>query len=297
MDLLSSELRQRRAAAASAAATAPAASATAADYTGEQQQRCVYAWGSGSNYQLGTGYDTASQEAPVRVEALQGVQATALAAAKYHSAALAEDGRVFTWGWGRGAPAAGPAEQLACCLLPARYCMAAALHLMKPLFAFNALCLLELHSVWRQQYASRMAAPLRSRSQSSDPLVKQLLSHFASPLSSRAGGRLGHPDFDIHSGQVAQILPRPVAALGRRVVVSLAAAKHHMLAATSAGEVFTWVRTDRRRLHWKLLSALCHDRRVVSYGLSVACLTTCACLQQMTAPPFATSAPSPTQYC
>lgn len=31
-----------------------------------------------------------------------------------------------------------------------------------------------------------------------------------------------------------------VSGLGRRVVVSVAAAKHHMLAATSSGELWSW---------------------------------------------------------
>jgi alpha-tubulin suppressor-like RCC1 family protein len=37
-----------------------------------------------------------------------------------------------------------------------------------------------------------------------------------------------------------QILPRQVLGLGRRVVVCVAAAKHHTLVATSAGEVFSF---------------------------------------------------------
>ncbi|WIA38637.1 hypothetical protein OEZ86_001947 [Tetradesmus obliquus] len=54
------------------------------------------------------------------------------------------------------------------------------------------------------------------------------------------GGRLGHADFHIHSGSSAQIFPRLVAGLGKRTVVAVAAAKHHTLVATSAGEVFSW---------------------------------------------------------
>jgi hypothetical protein len=50
----------------------------------------------------------------------------------------------------------------------------------------------------------------------------------------------GHEDSHIHSGDAAQIQPRPVSLLGKRVVVALAAAKHHMVVATSAGELFTW---------------------------------------------------------
>lgn len=39
---------------------------------------------------------------------------------------------------------------------------------------------------------------------------------------------------------ICQILPRQVLGLGRRVVVAVAAAKHHTLVATSAGEVFSF---------------------------------------------------------
>ncbi|KAJ8771751.1 hypothetical protein K2173_026928 [Erythroxylum novogranatense] len=55
------------------------------------------------------------------------------------------------------------------------------------------------------------------------------------------GGRLGHPDFDIHSGQAAVITPRLVTfGLGSRCVKAIAAAKHHTVLATEGGEVFTW---------------------------------------------------------
>ncbi|KAL6521240.1 hypothetical protein OROGR_017809 [Orobanche gracilis] len=55
------------------------------------------------------------------------------------------------------------------------------------------------------------------------------------------GGRLGHPEFDIHSGQAAVITPRQVTSgLGARRVKAIAAAKHHTVVATEGGEVFTW---------------------------------------------------------
>ncbi|CAN0913507.1 Inhibitor of Bruton tyrosine kinase [Linum grandiflorum] len=55
------------------------------------------------------------------------------------------------------------------------------------------------------------------------------------------GGRLGHPDFDIHSGQAAVITPRQVTSgIGSRHVRAIAAAKHHTVLATEGGEVFTW---------------------------------------------------------
>lgn len=50
----------------------------------------------------------------------------------------------------------------------------------------------------------------------------------------------GHADFDIHSGESATIVPRPVAALSRQVVVAVAAAKHHSAAITAEGDLYTW---------------------------------------------------------
>ncbi|MEW5312301.1 MAG: hypothetical protein WDW38_003944 [Sanguina aurantia] len=61
----------------------------------------VYSWGSGANYQLGTG-SMDFHEAPVRVDSLHQLCVVQLTAAKYHSAAVTADGRLFTWGWGRG---------------------------------------------------------------------------------------------------------------------------------------------------------------------------------------------------
>ncbi|KAK5772905.1 hypothetical protein PVK06_049207 [Gossypium arboreum] len=60
------------------------------------------------------------------------------------------------------------------------------------------------------------------------------------------GGRLGHPDFDIHSGQAAVITTHQVTfGLGARRVKAIAAAKHHTVVATEVGEVVTWGST-----HW-----------------------------------------------
>ncbi len=50
----------------------------------------------------------------------------------------------------------------------------------------------------------------------------------------------GHGGFDIHSGETATIVPRVVAGLLQHVVVAVAAAKHHSVALTAAGEVWTW---------------------------------------------------------
>ncbi|KAJ9179886.1 hypothetical protein P3X46_008200 [Hevea brasiliensis] len=115
----------------------------------------VFSWGSGANYQLGTG-NAHLQRLPCKVDALHGSFIKLVSAAKFHSVAVSARGEVYSWGFGRG-------------------------------------------------------------------------------------GRLGHPDFDIHSGQAAVITPRQVTSgLGSRRVKAIAAAKHHTVLAAESGEVFTW---------------------------------------------------------
>ncbi|KAK8963787.1 hypothetical protein KSP40_PGU011899 [Platanthera guangdongensis] len=115
----------------------------------------VYSWGSGTNYQLGTG-NAHIQKLPGKVDALNGAYIKIITASKFHSIAVGSNGKLYTWGFGRG-------------------------------------------------------------------------------------GRLGHPDFDVHSGQAAVITPRLVTSgLGSRRVKAVAAAKHHTVIATETGEVFTW---------------------------------------------------------
>ena len=49
----------------------------------------------------GTG-STSVATAPARLDALRRLRVTTVAAAKFHSVALIEDGRLFSWGFGRG---------------------------------------------------------------------------------------------------------------------------------------------------------------------------------------------------
>ena len=67
----------------------------------QQQAGLVYSWGNGANYQLGTGA-TGLQAGPVRLDALRKQLVVHIAAAKFHSAAVTQDGQLFTWGFGRG---------------------------------------------------------------------------------------------------------------------------------------------------------------------------------------------------
>ncbi|XP_060197497.1 uncharacterized protein LOC132626594 isoform X2 [Lycium barbarum] len=79
------------------------------------------------------------------------------------------------------------------------------------------------------------------------------------------GGRLGHPDFDIHSGQAAVITPRQViSGLGARRVKAVAAAKHHTVIATEAGEVFTWGSNREGQLGYTSVDTQPTPRRVSS---------------------------------
>lgn len=79
------------------------------------------------------------------------------------------------------------------------------------------------------------------------------------------GGRLGHPDFDIHSGQAAVITPRQVTSgLGARRVKAIAAAKHHTVAATEGGEVFTWGSNREGQLGYTSVDTQATPRRVSS---------------------------------
>eukprot|EP00198_Chlamydomonas_reinhardtii_P012428 XP_001701765.1 predicted protein [Chlamydomonas reinhardtii] len=63
------------------------------------------------------------------------------------------------------------------------------------------------------------------------PILERLLA---------AGANTAAADGESGCGEAALITPWQVSGLGRRQVVAVAAAKHHMLAATSAGELWSW---------------------------------------------------------
>ncbi|XP_042491592.1 uncharacterized protein LOC122071323 isoform X2 [Macadamia integrifolia] len=139
----------------------------------------VFSWGSGANYQLGTG-NAHIQKFPCKIDSLQGSSIKLISAAKFHSVAVGAHGELYTWGFGRG-------------------------------------------------------------------------------------GRLGHPDFDIHSGQAAVITPRQVSfGFGSRRVKAVAAAKHHTVIATEGGEVFTWGSNREGQLGYTSVDTQPTPRRVSS---------------------------------
>ena len=79
----------------------------------------VYTWGNGANYQLGSGA-VGLQLMPARLEALHGLSVRAVVAAKFHTAAITEDGQLFTWGFGRGGRL-GRSHHTAFCHILARH--------------------------------------------------------------------------------------------------------------------------------------------------------------------------------
>ena len=61
----------------------------------------VFSWGSGTNYQLGTG-NAHIQKVPCKIDALHGSYVKMTTAAKFHSVAVGSGGELYTWGFGRG---------------------------------------------------------------------------------------------------------------------------------------------------------------------------------------------------
>lgn len=61
----------------------------------------VFSWGSGANYQLGTG-NAHIQKLPCKVDSLHDSFIKLVSAAKFHSVAVSALGEVYTWGFGRG---------------------------------------------------------------------------------------------------------------------------------------------------------------------------------------------------
>lgn len=60
----------------------------------------VFSWGKGTSYQLGQGVSRASSNRPQKVKGLDGISITAVACGRMHSAAVTDDGNLYTWGSG-----------------------------------------------------------------------------------------------------------------------------------------------------------------------------------------------------
>ncbi|KAG7575888.1 Ankyrin repeat [Arabidopsis thaliana x Arabidopsis arenosa] len=88
------------------------------------------------------------------------------------------------------------------------------------------------------------------------------------------GGRLGHPEFDIHSGQAAVITPRQViSGLGSRRVKAVAAAKHHTVIATEGGDVYTWGSNREGQLGYTSVDTQATPRKVTSLKAKIVAVS------------------------
>jgi len=166
----------------------------------------VFSWGSGANYQLGTG-STGVALTPCRVEALHEEGVVQIASAKYHSAAVTADGRLLTWGFGRGGRLGHP----------------------------------ELH-IFRGDRAVITPQPVTSLGSKQVSMVAVAKHHCLLKTAqgevfswgSNRDGVLGY------TAQQGQATPRAVSALRGYHAVSVAAATRHSAAVTASGAIFTW---------------------------------------------------------
>ena len=172
----------------------------------------VFSWGNGSNYTLGTG-SLEVELAPSRVDTLHMHDVLQVGAAKFHSAAVTADGKLFTWGWGRGGRLGHPEKNI-------HAGSSAVIHprLVRSLFAGGKVV--------------RKVAVAKHHT---------LLTTSDGELFSMGGnrhGQLGHGRETAAAKSVAE--PKKVTALRACFVVDVAAANKHSVAVTSAGEVHTW---------------------------------------------------------
>ena len=223
----------------------------------------VFAWGSDATYALGIGTtseERAVEPLPARVEALHGRRITHLAAAKFHSCAIDEEGGLWTWGWGIGGRLGHPSSQFhagsSAIIYPrqvsglSRYRVAkvaAAKHhtlvctTSGELFSFGSNKYSQLgYSGVDTQSGPRRVCFFRCRISA----IAAANKHSAAVTSSgevftwgcNSLGQLGYGTFD----SMCSGTPRLVEALKGRKSVSVAASKRHSLVMTEDGEVFTF---------------------------------------------------------
>ena len=225
-----------------------------------ESQGHVFSWGNGSNYTLGTG-SLEVELAPTRVDALHMHDVEYVAAAKFHSAAVTADGKVYTWGWGRGGRLGHPEAHIhsgssavihpRCLVSLERYCVsriAVAKHhtllttTEGEVFSMGSNRYGQLgYSTVDTQPEPRKIAALRSMT-----IVRVAAANKHSVCVSSSGdvftwgtnscGQLGYGAFD----SISSSTPRVVDALKGRPVVECAAAKRHTVVLTIDGDVLTW---------------------------------------------------------
>jgi len=170
----------------------------------------VFSWGNGSNYTLGTG-SLEVELAPSRVDALHAHDVVRVGAAKFHSAVVTADGKLFTWGWGRGGRLGHPEPSI------------------------------HASAVIHPRLVASLAAGGKVVKEVALAKHHTLLTTADGELFSMGSnryGQLGHGRETAAAKSVA--VPKKVAALRSSFVVTTAAANKHSVAVTSTGEVYTW---------------------------------------------------------
>ncbi|KAJ1265932.1 hypothetical protein BS78_08G111400 [Paspalum vaginatum] len=165
----------------------------------------VFSWGSGTNYQLGTG-NAHIQKLPCKVDALHGSCIKTVTASKFHSAAVSSDGKLYTWGFGRGGRLGHPdihSGQATAVITPRQVTVGLGRKRV------NVVAAAKHHTVIATETGELFT------------------------WGSNREGQLGYPSVD------TQPTPRCVSSLKQKIIV-VAAANKHSAAVAETGEVFTW---------------------------------------------------------
>ena len=170
----------------------------------------VFSWGNGTNYTLGTG-SLEVELAPARVDALHMHDIVQVAAAKFHSAAVTEDGKLFTWGWGRGGRLGHPEFHI---------------------HSGNS-------AVIQPQMVSSLVSSNKRVARIAVAKHHTLVVTVDGELFTMGSNRYGQLGYSTGSSS-SQTEPRKVTSVRSHAIVRIAAANKHSVAVTSGGDVFTW---------------------------------------------------------
>lgn len=220
----------------------------------------VFSWGSGTNFQLGTG-NNGTQLTPRRIESLTNHKIVDLAASKFHSMALSEKGQVYTWGWasnGRLGHSESQFRSNHAQIFPRIVnklidlpivAIAAAKHHSIAVTATGVVFSWGYNPDGRLGYASnnnRQSTPKRIMAlkgihvqhvaTANKHTVVVTTTGVVYTWGSNVYGQLGYGVIDSASNPN----PMPVEALRAKRVIQVAAAKKHSLALTEDGIVFSW---------------------------------------------------------
>eukprot|EP00892_Ulva_mutabilis_P000327 jgi/Ulvmu1/10295/UM060_0097.1 len=221
----------------------------------------VFVWGSGANYQLGTG-STEDRAAPSRLDAFGGAAIVAVAAAKFHSAAVSGEGTLFTWGWGHGGrlghahfagegaqrlmaqihplPVAGLARQRVTSVAAGKHhtlaCTAEGYVYAWGSNRHGRLGFTGVDSSWAPRRVGHLKHAIVAVSAANKHSAALSPTGSVYMWGDNTQGQLG---YGTH-GRAFHATPRVVDALRDRPIASLSLSKRHSVALTTAGEVFVW---------------------------------------------------------